>query len=46
MPRPRPIDVRIQEAKEKLEMLTDQKKIAALQLRMKARRGNRRRRRL
>lgn len=46
MPRPRPIDVRIQETKEKLETLMDQKRIAALNLRMKARRGNRRRRRL
>jgi hypothetical protein len=44
MPRPRPIDVRIAETKEKLETLMDQKRIAQLKLKMSARRGKRRRR--
>ncbi len=46
MPRPRPVDVRITEAKEKLAMLEDKKRMEVLRNRINARRGKRRRRRL
>jgi hypothetical protein len=44
MPRPRPIDTRIAEAKDKLAMLEDKKRLEALRNRIAARRGKRRRR--
>lgn len=44
MPRPRPIDIRISEAKDKLAMLEDKKRLEALRNRIAARRGKRRRR--
>ncbi len=44
MPRPRPIDVRISEAKERLAMLEDKKRLEVLRNRINARRGKRRRR--
>jgi len=46
MPRPRPIDVRIAETKEKLEMLQDKKRIDQLNQKIRQRRGKRRRSRL
>lgn len=44
MPRPRHIDIRIEEMKEKLESLQDRKRMDALRERIKRRRGKRRRR--
>ncbi len=43
MPRPRPIDVRIEEARERLAMLEDRKRMEQLRTKMQARRGRRRR---
>ncbi len=44
MPRPRPIDTRIAEAKERVQMLEDKKRLEVLRQRIAARRGKRRRR--
>lgn len=46
MPRPRPIDQRITEAKERLSMLEDKKRMEVLRNRIAARRTKKRRRRL
>ena len=46
MPKPRPIDVRIQETRDKLERLQDTKRLQQLQAKIASKRTKRRRRRL